>query len=516
MDKAKSVIKETARRPRRWHWLRLTVQVLALLLFLYLLLGTTQQLATFLPADLFFHIDPLAGISAMLSSRSWIEPLALGAITLLLTIILGRVWCSWICPMGSILDWVPSRRTRKDKLDIPSYWRQGKYFLLFAILVAALFGNLTLLILDPITLLFRTVTSVVLPGLNFIITGTETMLYNLAPLKSTVAWFDGMVRGWLLTDQTFFLSNVLILLLFVIVLALNAIRSRFWCRYLCPLGGMLALISRFARIRHKVVEEKCISCERCSVICHTGAIAPSNKFAASAAECTTCLECVDKCPAKAIEFSGQRGIAAPQPYDASRRQFLATLGAGAIGAALLRFVPVFHNSRSQLIRPPGSSEEQLLKQCIRCGLCVKVCPTAVLQPSSSLEAIDNLWTPVARMRPGYCDYSCNSCGQVCPTGAIPSLSLKKKQQTVMGKAVIDTGRCIPWAEGRECIVCEEMCPVPNKAIRLNGAGGGRGNRGSVQRPRVLEELCIGCGICEAQCPVSGQAAIRIFPGDEED
>ena len=118
------------------------------------------------------------------------------------------------------------------------------------------------------------------------------------------------------------------------------------------------------------------------------------------------------------------------------------------------------------------------------------------------------------MRRGYCDYSCNSCGQVCPTVAIPELSLEKKQQTVIGKAVIDEGSCIPWAQGLDCIVCEEMCPIPSKAIRLRGGGGGRGQRAGVRRPEVVEDICIGCGICEAQCPVAGEAAIRIYPSDE--
>src|SRR4030042_4497758 len=123
--------KKRGKRSKKWHRLRLTVQVLVLLFFLYLLLGTTQQLSTILPPDFFFHLDPLAGISAILASRTWIAPMALGIITLALTVAFGRVWCSWGMPMGSILDWVPSHRVRqdkRDKLDIPSYWRQVKYF----------------------------------------------------------------------------------------------------------------------------------------------------------------------------------------------------------------------------------------------------------------------------------------------------------------------------------------------------------------------------------------------------
>jgi len=503
--------KKIAAGPRRWHWPRLAVQILVLLLFLYLLLGTTQQFSTFLPSDFFFHLDPLIGISSMLISRSWIAPMALGFIFLLLAILVGRVWCSWLCPLGSILDWIPSRHVRRNKLDIPSYWRQVKYFLMFVILIAALFGSLTLVFLDPITLLFRSITTVVLPVVSLLITGAETALYNIDLLRPAVEWFDGLVRGVLLTEMSFFWPNVLIALLFVVVLALNAIRSRFWCRYLCPLGGLLALLSRITRVRHRVDEQKCISCGRCALICHTGAIDPEKKFAASAAECTTCLECVDICPTKAISFSGQKGLAASQRYDPSRRRFLASLGVAAIAAALLRFVPLLGDRKQQLIRPPGTNEGMLLSQCIRCGECVEVCPTGVIQPSPSIGRWENVWTPEMIMRRGYCDYSCNSCGQVCPTGAIPELSLEQKRHTVLGKAVINRDKCIPWAEGRECIVCEEMCPVPGKAIQLRGGGGGQGRRAGVQRPQVVEDLCIGCGICEAQCPVQGEAAIRVYP-----
>jgi MauM/NapG family ferredoxin protein len=182
---------------------------------------------------------------------------------------------------------------------------------------------------------------------------------------------------------------------------------------------------------------------------------------------------------------------------------------------MLRFLPTLKKQDPILLRPPGSSEEQVLSKCIRCGECVKVCPTGVIQPSFSAENWTGLWTPMLVTRLGYCDYSCTSCGEVCPTGAIAQLSLDEKRNTVIGIARIDKQRCIPWAEGRECIVCEEMCPVPQKAIHLSGQGSGnRGNDTSgVQLPRVIVDLCIGCGICEQQCPVEGEAAIRIFPVD---
>jgi Pyruvate/2-oxoacid:ferredoxin oxidoreductase delta subunit len=119
---------------------------------------------------------------------------------------------------------------------------------------------------------------------------------------------------------------------------------------------------------------------------------------------------------------------------------------------------------------------------------------------------DKVWSPHLVMRYGYCDYSCNACGQVCPTGAIAPLSLEKKREEVIGKAIIDRERCIPFVEDRDCIVCEEMCPLPEKAIMLK-----KGAQHQAARPHVITDRCTGCGICERECPVNGESAIRVLP-----
>ena len=82
---------------------------------------------------------------------------------------------------------------------------------------------------------------------------------------------------------------------------------------------------------------------------------------------------------------------------------------------------------------------------------------------------------------------------------------------MIGHAYIDRSRCIPWVSDRNCIVCEEMCPVPEKAIRLAEVTitDRAGEQVTVLQPTVLHDLCIGCGICEYQCPLEGQAAIRV-------
>jgi ferredoxin len=140
-----------------------------------------------------------------------------------------------------------------------------------------------------------------------------------------------------------------------------------------------------------------------------------------------------------------------------------------------------------------------------------VCPTSGLQPVALEAGLEGVWTPRLVPRLGYCDYGCTACGEACPSGAIPPLDLDRKRSTVIGMAVVDRNRCWPWAYGVPCIVCEEMCPLPEKAIRLEEVvvTDNQGESVVVQRPYVLEDACIGCGICEYRCPVEGPAAIRV-------
>jgi ferredoxin len=205
--------------------------------------------------------------------------------------------------------------------------------------------------------------------------------------------------------------------------------------------------------------------------------------------------------------------------DLSRR---AVLGAGlaGVGAKLLVGIGLGSSGRTfspALIRPPGSlAEDDFLARCIHCGECMKVCPTSAVQPSSLEGGLEAAWTPVLNMSLGYCDYECNLCSQVCPTHAIRQVELPEKQQIKIGLAYIDRSRCLPWAYSRNCIVCEEHCPTPKKAIWLEEAEVHNlaGDKLTVKQPRVDPQLCIGCGICEAKCPVRAPAAVRVTSAGE--
>ncbi|MBC8503847.1 MAG: 4Fe-4S dicluster domain-containing protein, partial [Chloroflexi bacterium] len=166
----------------------------------------------------------------------------------------------------------------------------------------------------------------------------------------------------------------------------------------------------------------------------------------------------------------------------------------------------------RLIRPPGvEDEDDFLSKCIHCSECMQVCATTGLQPTLLEAGLEGLWTPNLVPRLGPCDYSCTACGEVCPSGAIPLLDLETKRKQVMGLAVLDQNRCLPWAYATHCIVCEEMCPVPDKAVRVEEVAviDELGGEVYLQQPYVVRDLCIGCGICEYNCPMEAQSAIQV-------
>ncbi len=504
---AANTTKKRITAARKWLWARRSTQAVFFILFILLAGITIQGISGRMPYTLFFHLDPLTGIASIIASRSWIMPMALGLFTIALTLVLGRVWCGWICPVGTALDWMPSRRPAKNPAVSP-FWRQGKYLVLFIILAGAALSSLIFMFLDPVTLFFRALAGVILPGLSQVTEAILHWLYGFTFLQPAVDRVDYLLRGWFLNQPSFYLPNLVILAVFAIILGLNRIRARFWCRYLCPLGGLLALIAKISIIRHRTDTAKCISCG-CARLCPTGAIDSENSYTAAHDECTVCLKCQAGCPTRAISFRTRPGPATTNGQE--RRRFLSALGTAVAAAVFFRLLPATARTTPQRIRPPGSTADRLYSQCIRCGECVRVCPTGVIQPDAAFSP-SGLWVPALNTRHGYCDFSCNSCGVICPTGAIKKLPLEEKRQAVIGIARIDKGRCITWAEKRDCIVCEEMCPVPEKAIRLGEEGEGQGKgKGSGRHPRVIEDLCTGCGICEYQCPVAGESAIRVFP-----
>jgi len=523
MPESKNPMNLTWSHARRF---RQMVQAFFFVLFVVLLFTGLQRQDANPLADLFFRINPLSALTAMLASRSWIHGFELALIIIGLTVLLGRVWCGWICPTGTLLEWVSFRSARKRGRALSPQWRMIKYVLLVVIQVMALLGNLSLMIFEPLALFTRAMTTVIIPGLNYAINTSEHALYSLAFLRPAVDWLEGVLRGTVLpVKQPAFGGTLWVALLFTGVLALNWVADRFWCRYLCPLGALLGWLSKFSILR-PLIGSTCTGCKACSLACKPGAIrtAPKAEATRSAAdvtimpsECTVCLDCLNSCTNEGLGFAPAlvpKAIpASAEQFDLSRRQLLQAGALGSAGLVLLRTDLRLRTKNTRLIRPPGAQDENaFLSQCVRCTQCMKICPTSALQPAFAEAGLEGLWTPVVMPRAGYCDYGCNACGQVCPSGAIPLLDLAEKRQQVIGKASVDRNRCLPWASSTPCIVCEEMCPTPEKAIRLEkvSAVNEFGEEIALQQPYVLRELCIGCGICENHCPLEGEAAIRVY------
>jgi MauM/NapG family ferredoxin protein len=493
------------------------VQLLALSLFLAVFVYANAQSPRRFWADLFSRFDPLLVLTASIAGRTLVGGFVLAGITLLLTLLFGRVWCGWICPLGTVLDWL---RPRHYRWKPPSEgWRRLKYLLLSAIVFAAVLGNQTLILLDPITILNRTLATAIWPGLRYSVVQTETFLYRFSALWVPLdAVHRVFVHPLFQEVQPVFGLGILIALLFIALVSLNWWAERFWCRYLCPLGGLLGLLSKLSLVRREV-KGACAECARCTHQCPTGTISPLDGYRSDPAECIVCFDCLTECTREGLGFRWQLPNWRPalwRDYDPTRRQVLAAVGVSAAGVALAGVEPISQREAAMVIRPPGASLDDFGALCIRCGVCVRACPTQGLQPSLFEGGIQNVLTPRLVPRVGYCGFSCNACGQVCPTGAIPELMLEEKQHTVIGLASIDRDRCLPWAYSIPCIVCEEACPVADKAIQLEETEvvNAVGEVVLLQRPRVVKELCIGCGICEYQCPMGGDSAVRIHAPTE--
>jgi len=516
-DKNRSIVQRIrAHKWRHWRRLRQIVQVLALLLFLYLLVASWSAGEGASSTGLFFTLNPLTALSATIAARTWIPGLAWALITVGVTLLVGRAWCGWFCPLGTILDWVRFPKAAQRAAKLSPRWRSIKYVLLLLILGMACAGSLVLLILDPITLLTRAVATGLLPALNLGITQLEMAMYQVSFLRPVVSWVESALRGSVLPSiQSVFYQSLPILALLAGVVALNALADRFWCRYLCPLGGLLGLLSKVSLFK-STITRRCSACDHCIGECRMDAIQPSagqetpRRIAVS--ECTLCLDCLAVCPENGIDLGWHTPRLLEQEYDPNRRQALISLGAGAAGALLIKADASAKLPDPRLIRPPGVEDEtEFASKCIRCGECIQVCATTGLQPSLFESGLQGFWTPHLVPRLGPCDYSCTACGDVCPTGAIPCLDLETKRQQVIGMAVIDRSRCLPWAYATPCIVCEEMCPIPDKAIRVQEASviDESGAEVLVQQPYVVLDLCIGCGICEYNCPMEARSAIQV-------
>lgn len=497
-------------------------QVLFLLFFIYLFFQAAFPYEKWIPADLFLRSSPLVAIATFLTTKKFIGTLLIGLIILALSIALGRYFCGWICPLGTTIDfgdWL-SRKFRNNKSNPARRLRTWKFSILIIMLVASLFSVQLIWFFDPIVIMTRTVTTAVYPLFSFLSESLMNMLLSVGVFQDTLFSFYDFLREIVLPLQPlFFQQSVLFAVIFIGIMLLSLMARRFWCRYLCPLGALFGFCSSF-RITQgiAVAADKCIDCGKCQRECKMDAINDDYR-SHSRIECIECMSCIAVCPTDAISYKLNLKFKS-EPFDISRRRFVYSSVGSIVTLGLIKtgFRDVV--SAGQVVRPPGAlPEANFIDRCVRCQECVKICSSTggCLQPAMLENGWEGIWSPVVNARHGYCEYNCNLCGQVCPTGAIHPLDLEAKKHIRMGTAYFDKSRCIPWYRGEDCLVCEEHCPLPDKAIKfdIREARKPDGSMRVVKFPYVDESLCIGCGICVTKCPVEGPGGIFLTNAMEQ-
>ena len=482
--------------------LRRAYEALFLGLFLFFLLITDLRYLKGWPVSWFLEATPLVAIATALTTHTIYRNLFWGLVIVAITLVVGRVWCNWICPFGilhHLFGWLGNRRNTKQMIESNRYRKlyAVKYYILGAMIaMTALWiiptvwdapgesikayrsgpalkshgaahvidavglgfsrsadlhkrGNSTLQIglLDPIALTVRSMTTSVLPTVHKASEGVYT-----EPREYWFGWVVGiMFVGLLVANWVIPRSS-----------AASSARSGHCsaCSAGSRSGGSIA-IPCMHRLRPLLEELRSAS-------------DPHKDLRKS--ECFVCMNCIEDCPHDALSFRFLPRKASEIPFpEVGHRQMVL---AGLFG---LFFFPMVRHSGGVkknwgrgVIRPPGSVEEdEFLRRCIKCDQCIRVCPTNVLQPAFFESGLEGLWTPIMISKMGWCELNCTLCSQVCPTGAIREISIAEKLGVgpfeakgpiKTGTAFYNQGRCLPWAMDTSCVVCEEVCPVSPKAI----------------------------------------------------
>lgn len=257
-------------------------------------------------------------------------------------------------------------------------------------------------------------------------------------LLDPLALFTGAAGG---AHPPFFLPQLAYAAGFILVVLLSLAFPLLWCKKLCPLGATQDLLAELNA-------------------------------------------------AFARRTSPEESTAEPIDLKLARRAFLGIGGGMAVSALAVR-AP--HDEGEPRLRPPGSVDEtRFAAMCIRCGNCVRSCPSNIIQPDPRPPNLTALLVPKLDFKVNYCLETCNACGQNCPTGAIAALPLAEKNKQKIGLAHIDSARCLLAIE-KECSACVLVCP--REAIVEEFS-----RETYTAMVRVDAARCNGCGACVAVCP----------------
>lgn len=423
-------------------------------------------------------------------------------VILLITMLMGRLYCSTVCPLGLIQDVFSRMRKKIQKkprfIELPNY-RKTRYTIFILTLICAVSGvMLPLSLLDPFSLSGKFVNAFVQPLVVLLNNGISAAFaqagnYNVPPYVYRLHTVD------------FYLISVI---LFAAIGYISYQKGRWFCNILCPVGTFLGILARIAPKKIKIDETACKGCGVCERVCKAGCI-DTKSHQIDFERCVVCYNCIDVCPTGVIYQNKKnlKPVTKKKPVTVSRKGFL---GIGAVLAlqGIQQKAAKKETGESRIavnrkvpVTPPGSGGvERFTELCTACQQCTGQCPSLVLQPSFTEYGFLGIMQPVMNFSFGYCNFECTLCTEICPTGALLPLHIKEKKLKQLGKVTFVKDNCIVETKGTECGACSEHCPtkavtmVPYKNLKL---------------PEIKEKICIGCGACEYACPVKPYKAIYV-------
>lgn len=430
-------------------------------------------------------------------------------IVLLLTLLTGRTYCSFLCPLGigqDINSRIGGRIKRKfRRFGFKKPFTVIRYSLLaLTFVISIIWGIYFLTLLDPYSIFGRFMT--------FFLKPVVLLINNL--LTGILGKFD-IYSLHIIPVTGFDLITYAIPLGFMLLVGtLSLINGRLYCNMICPVGTLLGLVSKISIFRIKFNEEKCTRCGRCALTCKSSCIDFLN-YNIDITRCVDCFNCIKSCPDKALSYGivGLKTREREPVTDDGRRKFVAgsillMLGISQISRGQDKKTPVpkkestIKENKTSPVCPPGAGTiEHFNKHCTACSLCITACPNKVLQPAWKQYGIAGIMQPVMDYHKSFCTYNCIVCTDVCPTNALKPLVLEAKKLTQIGKVNFIKDNCIVKTEKTACGACSEACPT--KAVYMIPY------EGNLVIPETNQEICIGCGHCEFACPVTPYKAIFV-------
>ncbi|PLX02258.1 MAG: hypothetical protein C0594_12155 [Marinilabiliales bacterium] len=419
----------------------------------------------------------------------------------LVTLLFGRVYCSSVCPLGTLQDLITflSRKTGIQKRH--KYKRPAnilRFVILGATIVSVAFISLFLVsMIDPYSVFGKIASSIFKP----VYVGANNLLAAIFNGFDSYVFYQVEYKGFSLPVFVF------AVIFLIALLFLAAKHGRLYCNTVCPVGTLLGTVSKASLFKIQISESKCTSCGLCAKDCKSGCIDFVNKQI-DFSRCVACFNCLSSCPSNGIQYklAWKKNEKQVEIGDEERRsvitQSLMAVG-GTIGLGLLSESAKAYGLKppDRAITPPGSKEkERFHNTCTACQLCISQCPTQVLQPSYLEFGFINMGQPKMDFHKSYCNINCTVCGEVCPNGAILPLTKEEKKLEQIGIAKFVRGRCVVLTEHTDCGACSEHCPT--KAVHMVPYK-------DVFIPEVDESICIGCGACEYACPTTPRKAIYV-------